>query len=72
MYSVPDLPLFLGVLKHRAPLARGGQSFCTKNFYEAFLLMWCNLKILTIPKFPEHVCLTACVGLPGLPPAGPK
>jgi hypothetical protein len=27
--------------------------------------------ILTIPKFPEHVCLTACVGLPGLPPSGP-
>ena len=22
--------------------------------------------ILTIPKYPEHVCLTACVGLPGL------
>ena len=69
MYSVPDLPLFLGVLKHRAPLARGGGK---KNVYEAFLLMWCNLKILTIPKFPEHVCLTACVGLPGLPPSGPK
>jgi hypothetical protein len=33
MYSVPDLPLFLGVLKHRAPLARGGgQSFCQTNF----------------------------------------
>jgi hypothetical protein len=28
--------------------------------------------IFTIPKFPEHVCLTACVGLPGLPPSGPK
>ena len=28
--------------------------------------------ILTIPKFPEHVCLTACVGLPGLPPSEPK
>jgi hypothetical protein len=28
--------------------------------------------ILTIPKFPEHVCLTACVALPGLPPSGPK
>jgi hypothetical protein len=23
VYSVPDLPLCLGVLKHRAPLARG-------------------------------------------------
>jgi hypothetical protein len=28
--------------------------------------------IITIPKIPEHVCLTACVGLPGLPPSGPK
>ena len=28
--------------------------------------------ILTFPKFPEHVCLTACVGLSGLPPSGPK
>jgi hypothetical protein len=28
--------------------------------------------ILTIPIFPEHVCPTACVGLPGLPPSGPK
>ena len=25
--------------------------------------------ILTIPKFHEHVCPTACVGLPGLPPS---
>ena len=28
--------------------------------------------ISTIRKFPEHVCLTACVGLPGLSPSGPK
>ena len=34
--------------------------------------MWWNLKQLTIPKFPEHVCLTACVDLPGSPPSGPK
>ena len=33
-------------------------------------LILCN--ILTIPKFPEHVCLTACVGLRGLPLSGPK
>jgi hypothetical protein len=26
--------------------------------------------ILTIPKFTEHVCLSACVGIPGLPPSG--
>ena len=25
--------------------------------------MCCNLKFLTIPKFPGHVCLTACVDL---------
>jgi predicted RNase H-like nuclease (RuvC/YqgF family) len=28
--------------------------------------------ILIYFNFPEHVCLTACVGLPGLPPSGPK
>jgi len=28
--------------------------------------------VLTISKFPEHVCLAACVGLPGLPPSRPK
>ena len=45
MYSVPDLPLCLGVLKHRASLARGGaSSSCQKNFYDGFLLMWCNFK----------------------------
>ena len=28
--------------------------------------------ILTIPKFPEHVCMTAGEGLPDLPSSGPK
>jgi len=28
--------------------------------------------ILTIQIFPEHTCLTARVGLPDLPPSGPK
>ena len=28
--------------------------------------------ILTILKFPGHVWLTACVGLPCLPPSEPK
>jgi hypothetical protein len=37
-----------------------------------FCLCGAILNILTIPKFPEHVCLTACVGLPGLPPSVPK
>jgi hypothetical protein len=26
--------------------------------------------ILTIPIFPEDVYLSACIGLPGLPPLG--
>jgi hypothetical protein len=30
------------------------------------------VKIIDIPKFPEHACLNACVGLPGLPSSGPK
>ena len=43
---MPDLPLCLGVLKHRASLARGGgcSSSCQKLFYDGFLLMWCNFK----------------------------
>jgi hypothetical protein len=28
--------------------------------------------VLTIPKFTERVCLTACEGLPGLHPSVPK
>ena len=40
--NLPDLPLSLGVLKHRVPLARGASS-CQKN-YDGFLLMWCNFK----------------------------
>ena len=40
-----DLPLCLGVLKHRASLAKGGaSSSCQKNVYDEFLLMWCNFK----------------------------
>ena len=57
----------------QAPVDQGAPIFLPKLFfYDGFLLMWCNLKILIIPKFPEHVCLTAYVGLPGLPPLGPK
>ena len=43
---MPDLPLCLGVLKHRASLAslaRGASSSCQNN-YDEFLLMWCNFK----------------------------
>ena len=69
--SMPNIPLCLCVLKHRAPLARGSIFLPQKNVYDRFLLMWCNLKILTIPKFPENVCLTACGGLVDLPPSGP-
>ena len=32
IYTVPDLPLCLGVIKHRAPLARGEPSSCQKTF----------------------------------------
>jgi hypothetical protein len=44
---------FTIVLKHSAPLARG--HLPAKKKYGGFLLMWCNFKILTIPKFPEPV-----------------
>ena len=41
---VPDLPLCLDVLKHRAPLVKGGRgaSSFQKNIYDGLLLMWCN------------------------------
>ena len=38
---MPDLPLCLGVLKHRASL---GLIFLPKKIYDGFLLMWCNFK----------------------------
>jgi hypothetical protein len=72
-YSVPDLPLCLGVLKHRTLLARRGHLPAKKFSRWIFAYkMWCNFNILTIPTFPEHVCLTSCVGLSGLPPTEPK
>jgi len=42
--TVPDLPLCLGVHKHRAPLARGAHLLPKNVFYDGFLLMWCNFK----------------------------
>ena len=42
--SVPDLPLWLGVLKHMASLARGPHLPAPNIFYAGFLLMWCNFK----------------------------
>ena len=78
-----DLPLCLGVLKHRAPLAKGGGHLSAKNIFAMeFLLMWCNFKFEGVlfrsdsrhndgVDSPEHVCLTACLDLPGLPPSRP-
>ena len=66
---MPDLPLCLGVLKHRAPLDRGPIFLPKKLFLRWIFAYVVQLKIL---KFPEHICLTACVGLPGLPPSGPR
>ena len=41
---VPDLPLCLGMLKHRAPLARGGGGHLPAKRNDGFLLMWCDFK----------------------------
>ena len=43
---MPDLPLYLGVLKHKALLAMGASSSCQNVFtiYDRCLLMWCNFK----------------------------
>ena len=60
------------MLKHKAPLAGegGGHLPAKKTFLRwMFAAFVEQFKIL---KFPEHVCLTACVVLPGLPPSGPR
>ena len=63
--AVPDLPFCLGVLKHSAPLAwGGGASSCQKIIFTMDFCL-CG-EILT---FPEHVCLTAYVELPGVSPS---
>ena len=67
--------ILLGVLKHRAPLA-GGPIFLPKIF---FMMDFClcsailKLKEFCFGAIPDIMIeLTACVGLPGLPPSGPK
>jgi len=42
---VPDLPLCLGVLKHRTPLAKGEGGHLSIIFFTMdFCLIWCNFK----------------------------
>ena len=74
MRPVPDLPLWIGGLKHRAPLVKVpiflsfffGMDFCLCG---AIL----NVKAFCFGAIPDILIeLTACVGLPGLPPSGPK
>jgi uncharacterized membrane protein len=70
--AVSDLPLCLGA---QGPVVQGGGGgiFLLIFFFMMdFCLCGAISNILTIPKFLEHVCLTACVDLPGLPPSGPK
>ena len=85
LLSVPGLPLCLCVLYHRALLSWMGGDVCFStgpccpggggpSSYQKNFLLWIfayvvQFKILT---FPEHVCLIACVGLPGLPPSEPR
>ena len=40
---------FTIVLKHRASLARRASSSCQNNFFDGFLLMWCNFKFEGVP-----------------------
>jgi hypothetical protein len=73
--SFPDLPLCLGGLKHRAPLARGAFLPAKKNFYNAYNACGAILKLkaFCFGAIPDIMIeLTACVGLPDLPPSGPK
>ena len=46
MYTVPDLPLCLGVLKPVGEGGRGGGIFLPKKNYDGFLLISCNFKLL--------------------------
>jgi len=52
---VPDLPLCLGVLKHRAPLAREEGIFLPKTFYVDFCLCGAilNLKAYCFGAIPD-------------------
>ena len=75
MGPVSDLPLCLGVLKHRAQLARG--PIFLPIFFSAMGFCLCgtilNLKTFCFGAIPDILIeLTACVGLPGLPPSRPK
>ena len=43
--AVSDLPLCVGVLKHRSQLVGGGGGHLhAKKIYDGILLMWCNFK----------------------------
>jgi hypothetical protein len=42
--TVPDFSLCLGVLKHRAPLARWPIFLPNNVLYDGYLLKWCNFK----------------------------
>ena len=55
---MPDLQLGLGVLKHRAPLARGAD-LPAKIKLRWILLMWCNIKFEGVLIFPGHALLTS-------------
>ena len=71
---MPDLPLCLGVLKHRIPLGRGAHFPANKKPMDFCLCgAILNLKAFCFEAIPDIMIeLTACVGLPGLPPSGPN
>ena len=77
---MPDLSLCLGLVKHRARWPGGGDLPVKILFYDGFLLMLCNfifegVLLRSDSRHNDRVdslweCV--CVGLPGLPPSGPK
>ena len=73
--AVSDLPLCVGVLKHRSQLVGGGGIFMPKKFTMEFCLCGAilNLKAFCFGAIQGIMIeLTACVGLNGLPPSGPR
>ena len=73
---MPDLPLCLGVFRHRLPppLAKGeGHLPAKKNVYGGLLLMWCNFKFEGVLRFgaiPDIMIELIVYGR--VPHSGPK
>ena len=68
---MPDVPLGLGVLKNRSPLAREGGSSSCHFFYDGFLCgAILNLKAFYFGAIPDKMIELIVYG--SVPHSGPK